>query len=200
VRHADIADTRRPLLTQCRSTLCGADFFPRIDPAIIVRWPSDGHHALPRRQATWPAGRYSTIAGFVEPGESLEARRGARGARGNRRDGDRQRLSLLAALALSVIADARLHGERRAGLAGKRQQRTRGCPLGFTREDIVAGKVILPPPTSISHRLIETWFDAGSKAPLRSLVKRSWNSPGGALSSRVLAADRWMRIRAIARW
>ena len=44
---------------------------PRIDPAVIVL-VSDGERALLGRQAAWPPGRYSTIAGFVEPGESLE--------------------------------------------------------------------------------------------------------------------------------
>jgi NAD+ diphosphatase len=47
------------------------EFFPRIDPAIIVL-VTDGERALLGRQASWPPGRYSTIAGFVEPGESLE--------------------------------------------------------------------------------------------------------------------------------
>ena len=32
----------------------------------------DGERALLGRQASWPPGRYSTIAGFVEPGESFE--------------------------------------------------------------------------------------------------------------------------------
>src|ERR1700687_2427327 len=50
---------------------CGSETFPRIDTAIIVL-VSDGERALLGRQASWPAGRYSTIAGFVEPGESLE--------------------------------------------------------------------------------------------------------------------------------
>src|SRR5258706_15298692 len=56
---------------QCTSSECGAEFFPRIDPAIIVL-VSDGDQALLGRQPGWPAGRYSTLAGFVEPGESLE--------------------------------------------------------------------------------------------------------------------------------
>jgi NAD+ diphosphatase len=55
----------------CTSSECGAQFFPRIDPAVIVL-VSDGAHALLGRQAQWPAGRYSCLAGFVEPGESLE--------------------------------------------------------------------------------------------------------------------------------
>lgn len=55
----------------CTRAGCGTEFFPRVDPAVIVL-VSDGERALLGRQAGWPAGRYSTIAGFVEPGESLE--------------------------------------------------------------------------------------------------------------------------------
>jgi len=55
----------------CSDPACRNEQFPRIDPAIIVL-VSDGERALLGRQASWPAGRYSTIAGFVEPGESLE--------------------------------------------------------------------------------------------------------------------------------
>jgi len=45
--------------------------FPRVDPAIIVL-VRRGDRCLLGRQPSWPEGRYSTIAGFVEPGESLE--------------------------------------------------------------------------------------------------------------------------------
>ncbi len=55
----------------CTREGCGTEFFPRVDPAVIVL-VTDGDRALLGRQAGWPAGRYSTIAGFVEPGESLE--------------------------------------------------------------------------------------------------------------------------------
>ena len=55
----------------CTNPDCRHEQFPRIDPAIIVL-VSDGARVLLGRQAAWPPGRYSTIAGFVEPGESLE--------------------------------------------------------------------------------------------------------------------------------
>jgi NAD+ diphosphatase len=42
-----------------------------MDPAIIVL-VSFGEHCLLGRQKIWPKGMYSTIAGFVEPGESIE--------------------------------------------------------------------------------------------------------------------------------
>ncbi len=50
---------------------CGADFFPRLDPAVIMV-VTHGDACLLGRQASWPRGRYSTLAGFVEAGESLE--------------------------------------------------------------------------------------------------------------------------------
>ena len=54
-----------------RCTGCGIEHYPRTDPAVIVA-VSDGRRLLLGRQAAWPAGRYSTLAGFVEPGETLE--------------------------------------------------------------------------------------------------------------------------------
>ena len=58
-------------LIRCTKESCLHEFFPRLDPAIIVL-VTDGERALLGRQAGWAPGRYSTIAGFVEPGESLE--------------------------------------------------------------------------------------------------------------------------------
>ena len=51
--------------------VCGAQHHPRTDPVVIML-VIDGDRALLGRQAAWPAGRYSALAGFVEPGESLE--------------------------------------------------------------------------------------------------------------------------------
>ena len=50
---------------------CGADHFPRTDPAVIVL-VTHGDACLLGRSARFPPGMYSTLAGFVEPGESLE--------------------------------------------------------------------------------------------------------------------------------
>jgi len=56
---------------RCVNSECGREIFPRVDPAIIVL-VADGDRCLLGRQTGWPEGLYSTIAGFVEPGESLE--------------------------------------------------------------------------------------------------------------------------------
>jgi NAD+ diphosphatase len=50
---------------------CGLDHYPRTDPAVIVA-VSDGSRLLLGRQPGWAPRRYSTLAGFVEPGETLE--------------------------------------------------------------------------------------------------------------------------------
>ncbi|AZG48584.1 NADH pyrophosphatase [Gordonia insulae] len=50
----------------------GVDEFPRTDPAIITVVHDGGDRVLLGRQSIWPDGWYSTLAGFVEPGESLE--------------------------------------------------------------------------------------------------------------------------------
>lgn len=56
---------------RCSNPACGRMHFPRTDAAVIMLVEHDGACLL-GRQAGWPAGRYSTLAGFVEPGEALE--------------------------------------------------------------------------------------------------------------------------------
>jgi NAD+ diphosphatase len=46
--------------------------YPRVDPAVIMTVIDDDDRLLLGHQARWPARRFSTLAGFVEPGESLE--------------------------------------------------------------------------------------------------------------------------------
>ncbi len=50
----------------------GSEHFPRTDPAVIMLVTDGADRCVLGRQAVWPPGRYSTLAGFVEPGESLE--------------------------------------------------------------------------------------------------------------------------------
>jgi len=51
---------------------CGTHHFPRTDPAVIMLITDGDDRALLGRQPIWPEGRFSTLAGFVEPGESLD--------------------------------------------------------------------------------------------------------------------------------
>ncbi|WP_129792277.1 NAD(+) diphosphatase [Sphingosinicella sp. CPCC 101087] len=54
-----------------RCTGCGAEHFPRVDPVVIMLAEHEGR-VLVARQPQYPQGRYSALAGFVEPGESIE--------------------------------------------------------------------------------------------------------------------------------
>jgi NAD+ diphosphatase len=51
---------------------CGAEHFPRVDPVVIMLAEHDGRLLL-GRQPQYPPRRYSALAGFVEPGETIEA-------------------------------------------------------------------------------------------------------------------------------
>ncbi len=56
---------------RCVDPACNTAHFPRTDPAVIML-VTDGDRLLLGRQAVWAKGQHSTLAGFVEPGESLE--------------------------------------------------------------------------------------------------------------------------------
>jgi NAD+ diphosphatase len=59
-------------MRRCTDAACNAMHFPRTDPAVIML-VTDGDRALLGRNKNFPLpGMYSTLAGFVEPGESLE--------------------------------------------------------------------------------------------------------------------------------
>jgi NAD+ diphosphatase len=51
----------------------GTEHYPRTDPAVIMAVTDAADRLLLARNANWPEGRLSVLAGFVEPGESLEA-------------------------------------------------------------------------------------------------------------------------------
>jgi len=149
----------------CSEPSCATEHFPRLDPAIIVL-VTDGERALLGRQAAWPPGRYSTIAGFVEPGESLE---------------DAVVREVLEETGVQV-QDAEYHSSqpwpfpsslmigftaRAAADAVPRADEELEDVRWFTREEIATGTPGLPPPQSVSFRLIEDWYDAASPVPLR---------------------------------
>jgi len=151
----------------CGNATCRIEQFPRIDPAIIVL-VSDGERALLGRQAAWAPGRYSTIAGFVEPGESLEDAvvREVLEETGVLANGivyhSSQPWPFPASLMLGFTANA-------VSTEVRRQDEELEDVRWFTRSELVSGEVILPPRQSISFSLIEHWFDSGSAVSLRDI-------------------------------
>lgn len=150
--------TRAGHVMRCTRAECGTETFPRLDPAIIVLVTDpSGERALLGRQATWPAGRYSTIAGFVEPGESLEdavmrevAEETGVDVAGVRYESS-QPWPFPSSLMLGFRAVARSES---ISLRDGELEDARW----FTRADIAAGHPALPPAGAISARLIDGWF------------------------------------------
>jgi NAD+ diphosphatase len=142
----------------CTSRTCGARHFPRVDPAIIVL-VADEERCLLGRQAAWPEGRYSTLAGFVEPGESLEdavAREVYEEAGVGTTDisyQSSQPWPFPSSLMLGYRA-------RPATYDIDRRDSELDDARWFSRAEIVGGACLLPPPVSIAWRLIEDWFDS----------------------------------------
>jgi NAD+ diphosphatase len=161
---------------QCSDATCATQQFPRIDPAVIVLI-TDGERALLGRQASWPAGRYSTIAGFVEPGESLEdaVRREVREETGVEVDSVEYHSSQPWPFPSSLMLGFTAHASRT--LIERRDDELEDVRW-LTREQIAAGEVALPTTHSISFRLIEDWYDAGASTPLRQEPGvRMWRAP-----------------------
>ena len=140
----------------CSAADCALQSFPRIDPAIIVL-VSDGERALLGRQASWPPGRYSTIAGFVEPGESLEdaVAREVREETSIEVDEVDYHSSQPWPFPSSLMVGFRAHATTLEI----------SCPDGeledarwFSPAELAAGTPALPPPQSISFRLIADWY------------------------------------------
>ena len=161
---------------RCSNAACSHEQFPRLDPAIIVL-VSDADRALLGRQAAWPKGRYSTIAGFVEPGESLEDAVTREVAEETGIEVDHvqyhssQPWPFPSSLMLGFTAHARTH---KIHLRDQELEDARW----FSVAEIKAGHPLLPPNQSISFSLIEHWFDSFGDGRLRDIAGTlSWPTP-----------------------
>lgn len=141
---------------RCTNEPCQHEFFPRLDPAIIVL-VTDGERALLGRQATWPARRYSTIAGFVEPGESLEdaVAREVEEETSVKVTGVRYHSSQPWPFPSSIMIG--FHATAEPG-SPVRVTGELEAASWFTREDIESGAALVPPSHAISYRLIAAWL------------------------------------------
>jgi len=137
-----------------------SDHFPRTDPAIIVLVHDGADRCLLGRQPSWPRGRYSTLAGFVEPGEALE-------------HAVRREIEEEAGVVVDEIvyrgsqpwpfpASLMLGFEARvvSGEATVSDDELEDVQW-FSRDDLRRGEPMLPPPASIAHWLITGWLSRG---------------------------------------
>jgi NAD+ diphosphatase len=145
---------------------CHRRQFPRTDPAVIMAIThgepgTPDEQLLLGRQEVWPAGRYSTLAGFLEPGETLE---------------DAVRREVVEETGV-VVGEVTFFGNQPWPLPASLMLGFRGravsCEIQvdgtevqdarwFTREDMraeaAAGTLVLPGGVSISRSLVEDWY------------------------------------------
>jgi NAD+ diphosphatase len=141
--------------------VCGTEHYPRTDPAVIMAITSPDDKILLGRQATWPPRRFSTLAGFVEPGESLE-------------DAVRREVAEEAGIVVgevdyrgsqpwpfpsSLMLGFRGHAvSSEISLDDLELAEARWWSKEEVADDVKTGRLLLPPPVSIARRLVEDWF------------------------------------------
>ncbi len=173
------ADTQSLLggaVRKCQS--CDIEHYPRTDPAIIVLTRDRHDRILLGRQEVWPEHRFSTFAGFVEPGEAFEAavvrevKEEANVAVHSIEYVGSQPWPFPASLmiAFSAIIDdpenAKPDGEEIVDIKW------------LDRDSIVAelksGTLLLPPPLSVARAMIDAWYMADGLERPRLDSPESW--------------------------
>ena len=159
----------------CTNPDCGLQQFPRLDPAVIVL-VAHGDRCLLGRQPKWPPDVYSTIAGFVEPGESLEdaVRREVAEETGVLVGPvsyhSSQPWPFPSSIMLGFMAEAESEGIE---LIDSELEDARW----FTREEIAerarSSTRGLPAELSIAFRLVSDWYDDGERGRLAALLASS---------------------------
>lgn len=156
----------------CSNEECARETFPRIDPAIIVL-VTHQDACLLGRNPNWPPRRFSTLAGFVEPGESLE-------------DAVVREVYEEARVQLSSVhyVSSQPWPFPASSMCGFYAEAVnRECTVSdeleevrwFTTDDLVAairdGTVLLSPPVSIAFRLLADWFKKQGGGDLEALCR-----------------------------
>jgi len=140
----------------------GSEHFPRLDPAVIMLVTDPDDRCLLARNAMWPERRVSILAGFVEPGESAEqavAREVYEEtgiAVGGARYVGSQPWPMPHSLMLGFRASAT--GSLEITVDSDEIAEARWFSRDELRACIASGEIRLPPPVSIAHRIIESWY------------------------------------------
>lgn len=141
---------------------CGADHYPRTDPAVIMAVTDDADRLLFAHAAHFPAGRYSMVAGYVEPGESFEHAV-------ERETREEVGLDVVEVTyrgsqpwpfprSLMVAFRARVAGTPQPQVDGKEITDARFFTRAELTAAVAAGHLSLPGPATVARALVEEWF------------------------------------------
>jgi NAD+ diphosphatase len=166
-KHCPRCGALTDVVTGGHSRVCpvdGSEHFPRTDPAVITLVTDAADRALLARNTSWPEHRVSILAGFVDPGESAE----------------QAVVREVAEETGVVVGEVRYLGSQpwpmpRSLMLGFWARAAGRQPIHVDEEEIAeahwfsrdglrasmaAGEIRLPPPVSIAHRIIESWYGA----------------------------------------
>jgi NAD+ diphosphatase len=145
-----------------RCPVDGSEHFPRLDPAVIMLVTDPDDRCLLARNAQWPERRVSILAGFVEPGESAEqaVAREVLEETGISVTGARYVGSQPWPMPHSLMLGfrARATGSLRIVVDSDEIAEARWFSRDELRASVASGEIRLPPPVSIAHRIIESWY------------------------------------------
>jgi NAD+ diphosphatase len=141
----------------------GSEHYPRTDPAVIMAVVDDDDRLLLGHGTTWPEGRMSTLAGFVEPGESLEAavRREVFEEVGVLVGDVLYRGSQPWPFPASIMLGFRAYATTtQVTVDGAEVDQARWFSRADLDASMASGELVISPGMSISRRLIEDWYGA----------------------------------------
>ncbi len=141
---------------------CALDHHPRTDPAVIMAVVDDADRLLLAHAAHFPRGRWSMVAGYVEPGESLEraVAREVREEVGVEVTEVTYRGSQPWPFprSLMVAFTARVAGRPQPSVDRIEIEAARFFSRAELAEEVRGGRLTLPGPASVARALLEDWF------------------------------------------
>ncbi len=147
-----------------RCPVDGSEHFPRVDPAMIVLVTDPDDRCLLARNAMWPERRVSILAGFVEAGESAEQAVA-------REVHEETGITVTAVTylgsqpwpmpqSLMLGFRARANGHQEIHVDADEIAEAHWYSRAELAAVVASGELRLPPPVSIAHHIIESWYGA----------------------------------------
>ncbi|MFC5490369.1 NAD(+) diphosphatase [Dokdonella soli] len=164
---------------KCTNPSCALEHFPRVDPAmiVIVSWRDQ---CLLGSQSTWSENRWSTLAGFIEPGESLEdaVRREVFEEAGVKVGACAYHSSQPWPFPSSLMLGFTAEAEDPAIRLGRELSDARWFSVDEIVDGLAEHRLVLPPRLSVSHELIAHWLRERAGLELAELLSdEPWQKP-----------------------